>query len=93
VRVGAEYLFISPNSDYVIPLRGGVFYDPAPAAGTPDDFYGFSLGSGIAKGRYVFDIAFQCRFGKDVSESTIQYLSFSQDAQEYMIYSSLIVHF
>ncbi len=93
VRVGAEYLFISPNSDYVIPLRGGVFYDPAPAAGSPDDFYGFSLGSGIAKGRYVFDIAFQCRFGKDVSESTIQYLSFSQDAQEYMIYSSLIVHF
>jgi len=95
VRVGAEYLFISPSSDYVIPLRGGMFYDPAPAAGSPDDFYGFSLGSGIAKGRYVFDIAFQCRFGNDVSESKVQYydFAFSQDAQEYMIYSSLIVHF
>jgi hypothetical protein len=27
-------------------LRSGLFYDPAPAEGSPDDYYGFSLGGG-----------------------------------------------
>lgn len=95
VRLGAEYLFINRKPRYVIPLRAGVFYDPAPAEGSPDDYYGFSLGSGIAIGRYVFDIGFQYRFGNDVSGSSmIQYHdNFSQDVDEYMVYSSLIIHF
>jgi len=54
VRLGFEYLFIKPP--YVIPLRGGVFYDPAPAKGSPDDFYGVSLGSGIAW-KHITDIS------------------------------------
>ncbi|QTA85550.1 OmpP1/FadL family transporter [Desulfonema magnum] len=95
IRIGAEYLFIDQTSDYVIPLRGGMFYDPAPAEGGPDDFYGVSLGSGIAVGRYVFDIACQYRFGNDVAESSVRYydFSFSQDVNEFMMYSSLIIHF
>jgi len=95
IRVGAEYLYIHPPSNYVIPLRAGVFYDPAPAEGSPDDFYGFSLGSGITLGRYVFDIACQYRFGNDIGASMIQNYNshFSQDVDEYMIYSSLIIHF
>ena len=95
VRLGAEYLFINRKPRYVIPLRAGVFYDPAPAEGSPDDYYGFGLGSGIAIGRYVFDVAFQYRFGNDVGGSSmIQYYdSFSQDVVEYMVYSSLIIHF
>ena len=91
IRLGVEYLFIKPK--YVIPLRGGLFYDPAPAEGSPDDFFGISLGSGIAKGRFVFDIAYQYRFGKDVGGSILQNLDFSQDVDEHTIYSSLIVHF
>ncbi len=95
IRLGAEYLYIHPPSNYVIPLRAGVFYDPAPAEGSPDDFYGFSLGSGITLGRYVFDIACQYRFGNDIGASMIQNYNshFSQDVDEYMIYSSLIIHF
>ena len=94
VRLGAEYLFINPKSRYVIPIRGGLFYDPAPADGSPDDYYGFSLGSGIGIGRYVFDVAFQYRFGNDVGASMVQnYDNFSQDVDEYMVYSSLIIHF
>jgi long-chain fatty acid transport protein len=91
VRVGAEYLFIDPK--YVIPLRAGIFYDPAPAEGSPDDYYGFSLGSGISIGRFVFDIAYQYRFGRNVGESILQHLKFSQDIDEHTVYSSIIVHF
>ena len=59
VRMGAEYLFIGQKM--VVPLRAGVFYDPAPAEGDPDDFYGFSLGTGLGFDEVVFDIAYQFR--------------------------------
>ena len=92
IRVGAEYLIIGKKC--IVPLRGGLFYDPAPAEKSPDDFYGFSLGSGIAVGRYVFDIAYQYRFGKDVGKSLqAKELNFSQDIDEHTVYLSLIVHF
>ena len=91
VRIGGEYLFIKPK--YVIPLRGGAFYDPAPAEGSPDDYFGFSLGSGIAYGRFVFDIAYQYRFGNNVGTSILKNLDFSQDMEEHTIYSSVIIHF
>jgi len=91
VRMGVEYLFITPK--YIIPVRAGVFYDPAPAEGSPDDYYGFSLGSGITVGRFVFDIAYQYRFGNDVGASILDNLDFSQDVEEHTVYSSLIIHF
>jgi long-subunit fatty acid transport protein len=91
VRMGGEYLFISPK--YVIPLRGGLFYDPAPAEGSPDDFYGLSIGSGIAYERFVFDIAYQYRFGNDVGAFILENFKFSQDVDEHMIYTSVIIHF
>jgi long-subunit fatty acid transport protein len=91
VRVGAEYLFIGKK--YIVPLRGGLFYDPAPAEGNPDNYFGCSLGSGIAIGRYIFDIAYQFRFGNDVGESILGHMEFSQDIYEHTVYLSLIVHF
>ncbi|MEA2013698.1 MAG: outer membrane protein transport protein [Thermodesulfobacteriota bacterium] len=89
-RFGAEYRMEMTSS--VISLRGGAFYDPAPAEGSPDDYYGFSFGSGLAYGRYVFDIAYQFRFGDDVGGSSLQGLDFSQDVREHKVYMSLIVH-
>jgi long-subunit fatty acid transport protein len=91
VRTGAEYLIIKSN--YVIPLRAGLFYDPAPASGSPDNYFGFSLGSGIAYGRFIFDIAYQYRFGNNVGTSILKNLNFSQDVKEHTVYSSLIIHF
>ncbi len=94
VRVGAEYLFYDPaTSKYVIPIRCGIFYDPAPAEGSPDDFYGFSLGTGIVVGRFVFDIAYQYRHGDDVGGYILQNREFSQDVKEHTLYSSVIIHF
>ena len=89
--MGIEYLLITTK--YVIPLRAGIFFDPAPAEGRPDDFYGLSIGSGIAKGRFVFDIAYQYRFGNNVGTSILQDLDFSQDVKEHTVYSSVIFHF
>jgi len=91
VRSGGEYLFITPT--YIIPLRVGAFYDPAPAEGSPDDYFGFSLGSGIAYGRFIFDIAYQYRFGNNVGTSILKNLDFSQDVEEHTVYSSVIIHF
>ena len=91
VRLGAEYLLIRPK--YVVPIRAGLFYDPGPAQGSPDNYFGFSLGSGIGFGRYVFDIAYQYRFGRDVGEALLRDFSFSQNVAEHSLYTSLIIHF
>jgi long-subunit fatty acid transport protein len=92
VRLGAEYLLINKNKNYVIPLRMGLFYDPAPADKNPDDYYGISLGTGFAKGKVIFDIAAQYRFGRDVGGSIFPYNRFSQDVDEFKVYSSIIIH-
>ncbi|MDY0038815.1 MAG: outer membrane protein transport protein [Desulforhabdus sp.] len=91
VRLGAEYLIIRPK--YVIPLRMGFFYDPAPAEKSPDDFFGVTFGSGIGIGRFMFDFAYQYRFGRDVGGSILQGLDFSEDLDEHSFYTSLIIHF
>jgi long-subunit fatty acid transport protein len=90
-RFGGEYLII--GNKYVVPFRAGVFYDPAPAEGSADNYYGISLGSGIAYDRFIFDIAYQYRFGNGVGASQLQDLNFSQNVREHTVYSSLIVHF
>jgi len=100
VRLGAEYILVNPESHYDAAVRGGIFYDPAPAQGSPDDYYGFNTGCGIGiaakKGiikKYVIDIAYQFRFGNDVGESVAQGpYDFSQDVYEHTLYSSIILH-
>lgn len=91
VRLGGEYLFIFDK--YVIPLRGGIFYDPEPAAYSPDDFFGVSVGSGIAIGSFVYDMAYQCRWGNDVRKVRLGAEKVSQDVIQHTIYMSIIYHF
>ncbi len=91
VRMGCEYRFINKEKEYLIPIRGGVFYDPAPAEGSPDDFYGFSLGLGFTKNDWFsLDVAYQYRFGNDVGEHLMKNFEFSQDVDEHIVYLSLI---
>jgi len=91
VRFGVEYLFIGLK--YIIPLRGGLFYDPEPAESSPDDFFGVSLGSGFAYKQYVFDLAYQYRFGRDVRSITVGNDESLQDVDQHTIYASFIYHF
>ncbi len=60
--------------------------------GNPNDFFGFSIGSGIAyinrkkdKPLFSFDIAYQCRFGNNVGASFLKGWGFSQDVREHML--------
>lgn len=91
VRIGGEYLFIRKN--YAIPVRAGVFYDPEPTANAPDDFYGISVGSGIAKGRIVVDMAYQYRWGSGVRMVRLGQEEVEQGVQQHTVYISLIYHF
>ena len=91
VRMGGEYLMIGEKA--VIPLRAGIFYDPEPAEGSPDDFWGFSIGSGIAYKKFIFDIAYQYRFGRDVRTVTVGGEDSSQDVDQHTVYMSVIYHF
>jgi len=91
VRTGAEYLIIKPK--YIVPLRGGVFYDPAPSEGSSDDFFGVTFGSGFAWKQFIFDAGYQYRFGSDVGSAIYKSGELSQDVQEHTFYASLIVHF
>ena len=98
-RLGAEYIIVGTKTD--ISIHGGVFYDPAPAEGSPNEYYGFALGSGLAyelkEGStlksFVFDVAYQFRFGDDVGPSILEELNYSQDVQEHKVYASLVLHF
>lgn len=90
-RLGCEYLFIGDST--IIPLRAGIFYDPEPAPDHPDDFWGVSLGSGIAYKHVVFDLAYQFRFAEDVRAATVGTGEASQDVQQHTLYMSVIYHF
>ncbi len=85
VHLGAEYLFI--NDKFTVPLRSGIFYDPEPAKNSPDDFYGISLGTGIAWNRIIFDVAYTYRFGKTSGETV------KTDIKQHLILTSMILHF
>jgi long-subunit fatty acid transport protein len=85
VRLGAEYLWVHPA--VVLPLRAGVFYDPEPGAGGTDAFFGLSLGTGLAVGPWLFDVAYTFRAGTVHSQVT------ETSVQQHTILASLIYHF
>ncbi len=88
VRLGGEYVFVDaskPKQDYLPSLRAGLFYDPEPASGKKDrwyglenkgngkvdNYYGFALGAGVLiKNRVNLDAAYTYRFGEDVRKDT-----------------------
>ncbi|PID73227.1 MAG: hypothetical protein CSB33_04715 [Desulfobacterales bacterium] len=93
VRLGAEYLIINRPEKYVIPLRCGVFYDPAPSEGSPDDIFGCSLGAGYTQNdRFSFDMAYQYRSGNDVGNPLFYGAGFSQDIEEHKVCVSFILY-
>ncbi|ETR69330.1 MAG: long-chain fatty acid transport protein [Candidatus Magnetoglobus multicellularis str. Araruama] len=89
VRLGAEYYFTHPN--YRIPIRFGLFYDPVPSQVSPDDYWGFSLGSGYITGQLEFDLAYQYRKGNNVGDAIVPDYNFEMDVEEHLIFGSIIV--
>ena len=92
VRLGAEYLFILTNT--VIPIRGGLFYDPEPADNHSEDFWGITLGTGVSIKNAVIDIAYQYRQGNNVGNQALTSIPGSEaDVFQHLIIASLIYHF
>lgn len=91
LRLGAEYLFIGDKR--AIPVRAGVFYDPEPAKGRLDDFYGFSLGTGYSTDKISLDAAYQYRFGRHVSGDIPYIKGSSVDMDQHTLILSVIYYF
>ena len=92
IRFGGEYLFIKKGKKMAIPVRAGIFYDPEPSHGGFKDFYGITVGSGMAYKQFVFDAAYQLRWGKDVDTGNLIATS-KADIIQHLILASVIYHF
>lgn len=95
VRCGGEYLCILSWTE--IPLRGGVFWEQRPAIGSPDEYWGVSLGSGISlgkePGRMVLDIAYTFERGENVMGSLLPEQGTASDVNKHQVFVSAIWHF
>jgi long-subunit fatty acid transport protein len=97
IRLGMEYRIISQSisSNYIIPLRAGIFIDPAPGDGDgkAENIYGLALGGGISYDNWVFDIAYQYRWGDDIGKNAIPAVEFSQNITEHQVIGSVFYRF
>ena len=96
IRIGGEYLFIQEERNLVVPLRAGFFYDPEPADGKVEGFYGFTIGSGIGYKRFIFDMAYQLRWGHSVDASNLISTrddDAKADVTQHLILASVVYHF
>jgi long-subunit fatty acid transport protein len=91
VRLGAEYLVYYKQQ--IFPIRAGIFYDPEPASGRVDDFYGVSLGSGFLLKNSVFDIAYQYRFGEKKDVESLYNQKIYSNVKQHYLYSSIIFYY
>ena len=91
VRSGAEYLIF--RQKVIIPVRGGLFYDPRPSLDDPVDVYGFSVGSGITFKRFSIDAAYQFKWAHDVDGEDFGLPGTKFDFNDHMFLTSLIVYF
>ncbi len=89
-RLGGEYLFIGKT--IVVPVRGGVFYDPEPSEGSVKDFYGVAIGSGLTHKTFSIDAAYQFRWARDVDTGNLVTNS-GADIDQHLIFASAIYYF
>jgi long-subunit fatty acid transport protein len=94
LRLGGEYLHIPEKGNIIIPFRAGLFYDPEPMEGDVKDFYGVSIGSGIVYKQFVFDAAYQFRWGRNQdADNLIPNADARVDEKQHTLLASIIYHF
>ena len=76
-----------------VPLRCGAGYDPSPAVDGVDEFYSLTCGSGLQWGRFVFDIAYEYRWGRDVGRDVLRGIHGAEDMVRQRLLASMIVYF
>lgn len=90
LHLGTEYLFVRGKS--VIPLRFGLVYDPEPQRGHLDEYYGVSLGTGIARGSIVVDLSYQYRMGNNLTGDFPDIENTDVDIDQHTIMLSVIIY-
>ena len=88
-RLGLEYILMLKQN--MIPLKAGLFYDPAPAEKSQDNYYGGSIGIGLIYKNLAMDMAYQVRWGNDVAGALPDFAD-SLDIQEHQIMISCIIY-
>jgi long-chain fatty acid transport protein len=91
VRLGLEYLHLTEQ--HIIPLRCGAFYDPEPSSHHPDDYAGFSCGSGLIADGYSLDFSYTYRFGNNVGGDVVDIPGARIDTDQHQFLLSLIKYF
>ena len=91
VRTGGEYLIF--RQKVIIPVRGGLFYDPRVSLDKPTDVYGFSVGSGISTKRISIDGAYQFRWSPDAKGEDFGLPGIPVNLREHLFMASIIVYF
>lgn len=95
VRTGIEQLFRLDG--WLLAVRSGVFYDPEPSRGAPENFWGCSAGIGATFSHFSVDVAYQFRFGLDVTgiallRNVIEAPDQSIDIYRHSLYASLVYY-
>jgi hypothetical protein len=96
-RAGGEYLWLLQHTE--IPLRGGLSWEQRPAIGQPDQYWGFSLGTGVSLGseprKVILDVAYSCTWGQNVMATLVpgQEKTLGTDVLRQEVFVSCIVHF
>lgn len=92
VRIGGEYLHIGDRM--TVPVRAGFVYDPEPGRTSLNDYFGITLGSGIAYDRFAFDVSYGFRWGNRVSgDISYENSNSTLDVTRHTVMTSLIYHF
>lgn len=91
IKCGSEYLIFGKK--VIVPVRGGIFYDPRPSLRDPTDVYGFSVGSGITFKRFSIDGAYQFRWANNVEGEDLGLSGTNYDLKEHLFLTSVIVYF
>ncbi len=91
IRCGTEYLLFQKS--FIIPVRGGLFYEPRPSLGNPVDVYGVSVGSGITFQKFSLDAAYQFRWATNGAGEDLGISGTHFDIEEHLFLSSIIVYF
>ncbi len=97
LRTGTEYLWVLKRTE--IPLRAGCLWEQRPAIGTPDQYWGLTLGTGFSIGKgpnkVIIDIAYMFTWANDVMGSLVsdKQDQVRTDVQHHDIYVSCIYHF
>ncbi len=96
VRGGAEFLWVMRKTE--LPFRAGFMWEQRPAIGSPDEYWGVSVGTGFSigqdPGKLIVDIAYQYTWGNDVMGSLVPgQEGLSTDVEEHQVFVSSIWHF